>query len=493
MFKESRTTETIQGLCDLGYLNKKDIENNECIEKAVRSFRTEYENINLLDKRYSFYNPNQYSSFAQELNTVELDLLHNLTSLDGDFEIQQIPKYNEVGIISRVIHFRLNIYGLFATESPQKICEPFSIASENALAKLNTFYKQNKSKLELINLLGDLPKTEQFIVENVTDSNKRFIYIVKNNKYTLSSILKNNSISEDYHFFLSRVYQLFLWSHGFYNGKIDSELGVITEDALGSLLEIINNDSKLTKNRSLILQNFYSNKTFDGFNILNFVDLIRLLPHEYLDNVDGNNKPECESVAQAILSNQEALNTTISNTSFINLYNQTQEDNSLVKRIYYGAKRIIKLIPRFFKFIKDKIIDKIIDKVKEWSDFIKNIVIILFKEIRTGLTIFLHGLKFLFNPQPIANETLIISNFSLDFDNYNFINTSTDIKTIHKHINICNYFVNSLQVSLGFTGVILHTILYSWAGAWSIIDLYLLLGKEFKQYKKTRELYLKVY
>lgn len=152
LLERGRTEEVEQGLFDLGYLEK-----NDSISKAIVQFRTDYRAANLLlDRR------RQPLYFQQpELDPVELNLLHKLIALDGDFLITQLPIFGTSNLTTRVIHYRLETLGLYLHD----ISSVFDEMAVFALHQLADWLRLSKDLLSLVQLVGNIPA----LIKAVTD------------------------------------------------------------------------------------------------------------------------------------------------------------------------------------------------------------------------------------------------------------------------------------------------------------------------------------
>ena len=162
LLETGRRQEIEQPLIDLGYLNEIAIENNSPdrnshIAKAIRHFRKDYILAGLIPD----FAPNFSKIPPEELDGLELNLIHQLTGLDGEFSILNLPKNGTVNLSSRVIHYRLIILGVFT----KQVSNPIGMDSELALKTLNTWLVA-KNRTELLTMIGNLP----FLLQRILDS-----------------------------------------------------------------------------------------------------------------------------------------------------------------------------------------------------------------------------------------------------------------------------------------------------------------------------------
>jgi len=466
-FKQGRQTETKQGLCDLAYLSINEFDDDTKLEKAIRQFRKDYEGLNLLTKRFSFYNSNEFSNFATELNTFELELLNILTSFDGDFTISVLPHKKDINLISRLIHFRLNIFGLYGTNTTKDIEKPFSEVSLQSLGKINEYYKQGIDLLEIANLLGNLPKLDELIFRSATNE-KSNIYIPNN--YNKLVNIKELRGAYQYNDFLTRVFQMFLWTHGLYSGRIDGIVKEKTEDGYIDLVKLIS-QQKTHKDKSLDYK-IYPSKS-DDYYILKVVELLQQFPSETIEKKI--------SISNVLKEENIVIDEKLFTDDSINKhFEDTKNDLKEGRRLNYKGKRIVNSL----KVAVSDYFTEIKNDTSDLFNLITNIIKRLYKEIRTALTIFYHGLNFLFGSRTINSEN-IISDFDLNFDGVVVSNSQSTEELVQKHIDKCQYYTNSLKVSLGFTGIILRLF----TGNWNIVNFFITLSEQFKIYKTTNAEY----
>ncbi len=142
-----REQEIVQPLLDLGYLSQNDFSD---LAVAIRQFRLDYFSLELLPD----FTPNFLFLPPTELESEELNLLHTLTALDGDFALESLPAIGEVNLCTRLIHYRLATLGLYSAA----VEAPYSIASQTAMQKIRSWISAlPTSSLDLLNLLGNIP------------------------------------------------------------------------------------------------------------------------------------------------------------------------------------------------------------------------------------------------------------------------------------------------------------------------------------------------
>lgn len=175
--EHGRIEEILQPLLDLAYIEKAD---PILLSDGIRAFRQEYLALDLIPE----FTPSFLSLPDTELEGEELNLLHTLTALDGDFVLHELPKDGMVNLCSRIIHYRLSIHRL----CPCPIDHPFSKKSFQLSHQLYDWIEPlPEHPLDLINLLGDIPTMIQLVNENTKKRLDRRIVVFKYQKMTSPS------------------------------------------------------------------------------------------------------------------------------------------------------------------------------------------------------------------------------------------------------------------------------------------------------------------
>lgn len=143
LLEKGRLQEVRQPLMDLGFLK-----NGQPLATAIIPFRKAYQSLHLLPDLDINLGSNDI------VDGLELNLLHELTALDGDFVLDTLPTMRSVNLASRVIHYRLEILGLF----DKNVETPFSSSTIKQLDILNNWLNHSFDHLTLVNLIGDIPR-----------------------------------------------------------------------------------------------------------------------------------------------------------------------------------------------------------------------------------------------------------------------------------------------------------------------------------------------
>jgi hypothetical protein len=87
-------------------------------------------------------------------------LLERATDIDEGFRFSKLPDAGEVSLTSRIVHYRLDIFGLL----PFAISQPFDVINSQArLQELGDFLQRDK--LAALNLAGDVEKMTTHLLE----------------------------------------------------------------------------------------------------------------------------------------------------------------------------------------------------------------------------------------------------------------------------------------------------------------------------------------
>lgn len=151
-----RQQEIEQPLIDLGFLSGLNT-----FRANELSFQQEfYKSIYHFREAYFAAHLNRDSTLSiSDLGTnkpgsEELYLLHQLTGLDGNLDIPQMPELGQQNLWTRVLHYRLIVLGLF----PDPASTPFSNKSITAIEQLGNWLDiPLVDSLDIVNLAGHIP------------------------------------------------------------------------------------------------------------------------------------------------------------------------------------------------------------------------------------------------------------------------------------------------------------------------------------------------
>lgn len=519
----------LQPLIDLGYLAFEEIKQDGQerlihIERAVRHFRKDYEAQGFLGKRFSFHSFENESnrSYAIELNEVELKFLQSLVSFEGTLSLKQLPSIGTVSLLTRVIHYRLKILGLYGKESFQGVEALFDTTSLKGIREITALLGWTISDLDFINSIGNIEDLIEQIYQHISD-NKAFgnkmIYIDKDGVYQpqiYDSKPKQSTLL--YFEFLARIFQIRLWVDGLYNGAID---GIIkyyddkkdkndfsTQNAIDELIYYLNNDKEL-RNDPFIVEKEYKLKELkatyfynkmdnkDNVYFLNVIDLLKITK-----TMSGG---DSVSTASELLIDEDEEKLTkkifkkdgwfkkdvLFNEDIQEQFKKREEDffNGSKRRLYYGIRQ--------FGRIAKRVLRNIIKIINLGFNFLRRLAISVYREVKEGLKVFMHGFKFIVGKREILtsrksalpSESIdvaaasAITKFDLDCDSIVFFDNGIDVDTKKRHQEKCQNQVNSLEVSLSVTALILRWVLILSSGPVSWPSFLLMTARTLKQTK----------
>ncbi len=489
--------DALQPLIDLGYLElaaaKPENANRiEAITQAVKQFRKECEAENYLRKRYTFlpFEYNNYHIYAFSLNEIEQNFIQKTVSFDGDFLIQYIPNIGEVSLTSRIIHYRLQLFGLFPSD---KINRPFLAFSLEKLHWIKSFFEWKIDDLTLLNQIGDIEVLITAIHSELSNGkvSDKFIYLFKDGSFNLTVLQHPPEVVRKYYDFIARLFQMHLWANGLYHGAIDGKIldsddAYSTKSAIKELVRFINK----TRKRNLKVEQLYCETPLrDNTYFLNVIDLLN-------ETKSMQANVEINSVAEIVESNKKLTKMLFDEneqlTEKVKEKVIERKDSFWMKkrRFYFGIKQVCKTIgsniKRFFR--------RIANFIKRAFNLFKRIAVLVFQEIKEGVKIFLHGMKFLLGKRIIttakgSEPNALISKYDLDFDAQLFVADISDTSTAKQHIEKCKNQINALGISLVITGFVLRWALIISTSSISWTQLLLILAKKTKKVKLLKRIF----
>lgn len=525
--------DSLQPLIDLGYLtfeqcSPTNTAQPDFLKSAVKQFRKDYEAHQLIKKRFTFlpFHLEHYHSYAQQLNEIEQNFIQNLVSFEGDFILHQLPVFGQVSLASRVIHYRLEILGLYGKVLHQGIDAPFTKESLQPLQVIKGFFDWNISDLDFLNSVGNIEVLIDKIYTKLDegDVNKKFIYMDENGVFDTSNILSQSKEKTIlYYEFLARIFQIRLWMNGLYHGEIDgiikneNENKYSTKKAIEELVDYLRHDEEL-KNDAVIIKKGINLKKL---KVSYFYDKSEALEAFWLNVVDllyvtKSMKDDEEDVAIADLFIEEKDGVPVVDKKNRRLKRKLfKEDGQFEdeveteikernqhflegkkRRLYYGIRQFGRTIRRVIR----NLIRGIRRGIRLGFNLLKRVAIFIYKEVKEGIKIFIHGMRFLVgfrtiattvenseNPEnPEKNEPQAVTQFDLDCDSRLFISGNSDVKTMKRHDEKCKNQVNSLSISLIVTALVLRWALLLSSGSIAWTPFLLMIARTFKKIKKTK-------
>lgn len=478
--------EVTQHLAELGYLQVLQVNSltQSQIENALQKFEMELFASGLY--------PTEELSKERILGKTHFYryFLRRLTDIDEGIKFDEFPPGNNIGLRSRIIHYRLDLFGLWE----HSVGLPFNFNSISRIEQLAQFAKC--SQIEAINYLSDIEEftkhilkvytakelTITFISSQATDEQKR--KLDNRNRFSArleeefgedspyldelnDKVFRRNERKIDYGFlqkestnsfkkFLLRIMQIHQWQEGFYDGLLDSNIGKVTIDSLLTAIDSYNETDRKDIRPDRFIT--YLGNNFFMFNARFF--LREYTVEETTANEEKIWESLSDSVKQANSSEQSKIQENINKLkNEIFSGGKLTEKKGLLRRVYYGIKKMLKKASRLIGKIKKWIISGL---QKVWG-FLKKLFGNFFEKLRDGIKAFIAGLKFLLGKKLILTgdaNSMCISKFTLDADSTTLI-LGKNFEQINKHIDKSKYQMGAMVFSLAVTGSILKIVMQS--------------------------------
>ncbi len=454
------------------------------------------------------------------------ELLGDATDIDEGFRFESLPEKGTVNLITRIIHYRLDIFGLW----PFAINAPFNIVtSVAALQKIGEY--ASCTALEVINYLADVEeltkrllkvhKDEDFILAFKTkkaidkkvikdlDHSGKFKNQLKQDfggrseffKYLNDEVLNEKAKNVDFTFlnreainpfkqFVLRLIQVHQWQDGLYEGLLDSDIGEVTIKSILTAIELY----KLAGNKSIQSYRVLTH-VVNGYFLFNGLYFLQEYMIEEGDKISGSNSEE--KIVSDVLSNVERSDDQTLNAFQLNMEvlkielviaskSQPEEKKGFLKRIYFGIKKFLKKIVSISK----KIFGWIVDLTKKFWGILKKVFGHFFSKLAKGIKAFVDGIKFLLGKKSMTTKNdkgLISSVIRMDGDCFNIVaGNSTGI--IHEHNKKIKYNVTSMEFALTIVGGVLNIVMK----AFSVLSWPMLIFSIIKIFKNISESYKKL-
>lgn len=505
------SAEVIQHLRDLGYLNNLPINilsKDQSLIKAIADFESDFMESGILSSKQIEATKAMYDdAFAEEMLRILMDL-------DEGIPIKYMPEFGEMSLTTRVIHYRLNIYGLFQYSAKNA----FGFSSSLGLQTLRQYLGLN-SNLEAINLLAN----KEGVLKRILSiyGNQRcmmFLYLDKadfsrldfkpdklrsardffqllgqeydfNANYLVGfkrDILaeKKSDVkweyvrgrsSDDLTRFIIQVLQVHQWMDGFYEGKTDGEIGVMSLNSIASLLKFYNaEEDENVKLKSIL---YYIG---DGYFVFNGLHLIK---HYVIEDVPKNSE---EDVIHSLTVQSGRLNeadqikfeanlNSVLNSAKIELHDRKQKvRQGILKRAYFGIRAFFKKLFRIGKRLVKMILRHIKKIFSQLTDFFKRVL----EYGKQALRSFIQGIKYIIGRLPIitaSDSKVSISNSEFMGDTLSILYEGLSESELEKHQKKVLETQRSAQYSVAIVGEVLKLLKYMLKGfvGWPILILQL--------------------
>jgi hypothetical protein len=430
-------------------------------------------------------------------------LLERATDIDEGFRFSKLPDAGEVSLTSRIVHYRLDIFGLL----PFAISQPFDVINSQArLQELGDFLQRDK--LAALNLAGDVEKMTTHLLEIHPDEDFILAFKPRNTvepklkrqlnrtqkfkkqliedfgekteffRYLRKEILKEKPKKVDFNFlnlqiqkpfkkFIMRLIQVHQWQDGLYNGLLDSDMGELTINSILKTNELYNsaNDKRVPSFRILthLVDDYFL------FNALFFLQ-------EYMVEEEKTDHPEdrilndlMHNITQASDGELNAFDlhmNVIKGEIATASENKPVERKGFLQRVYYGVKKIFSKIAKFSR----KIFVWVVRFADQFKEILKKVFGGFFDSLSTGIRAFIAGIKTILGRGGIISSSengMIASVIRLDGDCYNFVTGNKSITLVDTHIKSVDTQVKNLRFSLAIVGGVLKIVatslsVFSW-------------------------------
>ncbi|RKD98758.1 hypothetical protein [Marinifilum flexuosum] len=480
-------------LDNLGYIeldrnSGKQTASFEQLEKGISLFRQEYD-LYKLDFHKSI---DRFGTFKSHLlSEEELDFLHELSSLEGEFELHHYPlkKIEQNPILSRVLNWRLGILSIFN----KSITNQLSNDLTKHLNLLGSWCNISGHE-QIIELLGNMEDLSMAIAKQdfysgsdyrhliyfknsyrklkdkgvkFTSNKKRFEsrlpFIPKESQNTLNLVRKKkvpfDSFQNDQlHQLMTRLVQIRLWLLGNYQGKLDNDLGPLSITGIHSLISYIHESygGKQGYKMSDLLMRLGNDRWVLNVNYL-FKALLPVLVRMESDKKMETISEEFSTIINKLEKEEDKKEV----LKVIDQQIKTEfESPSNRKSKTRGGKRLLRSIGRFFKRIGDFIKDGIqwvIESIKNLFKWFKNGIKILVRELKKAFHMAKTALSFFFSKRIVKSQNTnsqLITDYDFNFDSLTTV-IGTDKELIEEHIRKNRWITNALEEVSEFLGTVI--------------------------------------
>jgi hypothetical protein len=506
-----------QMLSDLGYLNTEFLSGifmENKIAEAYQAFYTDLQQSGLKSTREI----NEFTNIYQD--QAGLKLLESVTDIDEGILFTKLPELGEPGLMTRIIHYRLSLLGLY-TGPIQLNYNAFSYAG---LEKAATYV--NKSKLSTLNLLANLQSyTEAFLIENgflhsvvafksgisgkqkdvpeysgkfkrqirqdLKDHETQFEILeeklFRRNDDNVDLALLQSMAGEEINRFILRLIQLHQWMAGYYNGALDADFGELTLESLIEIIENYNEGSDDKVRAADVLA-----RVRDDYFIFNCLYFLKQYKEEnrQADQTMNTLAMLSDSYSKAEPDEQLAFETNFQ--AEIEVVRSGQDaipetKNGVLRRVFFGIRTFFK---KAFRFAR-KLFRWIVSGLKQAVTFVNNAIRMIYTFLKDAIRHFIEGVKFLLGKLPVTTQSsdgrFMYSNFDLDKDGLNIFETAnaSDVKI---HMDMVRQKVHSMSFSLALIGF-LYDALKAALSAAAVIAWPLFILKLVIAFKKVIDTY----
>ena len=510
---EGREEEFLQPLVDLGYLEGRICEPDlmdialskdrmkgpaarqleRAVRRGLRQFRKEAIAVGLLSGKELASDLGDGEDRGMHPGTKEMDLLHELVSLDGEGELEELPAAGDTGLRVRILQYQLDVYGCLKGE----VGEPFQAENFQQLERIRTWLGQDRPE-DLLPLLADaellcttlldsleFPLHSPMVAYFKTDyrgflwdgdrparfrkrleksiSPLQYVEVQKQIGFR-RRLLHRRLLDEaavlaversEINRFVVRLVQVRQWMRGFYHGRLDSDFGPVTLHSLGEFADV--HDVDLDE---LLVKAGHDEEGGDHW-CLNFVELLRCMKNcdtggqaETVNGLVGEFEDEMEELASA-KKNRVLMGV---GDSFKAYGRETKSNIREGRRVYYGSRSLVRSLSAGIK----KVVDFFVRGAKRIAKIAQNLAKLLFRMLREGLRVLGRGLKFLFGKRTITTrqgeEVAALTNFDFDMDVHGIFRPGLGKEALALHRESLQRVVNGLMFSMELTGTVLNIV-----------------------------------
>ncbi len=472
-----------QLLIDLGYLTQEflaDFNLNREVFEAYKLFEQDLLHSGLVSEGEL---SELYQVYGED---TALKLLEKTLDMDEGFNVSKVCAFGQQDIVSRVVHYRLSIMGLYEG----KVEQPFNAYSYQAIQALSKVLGTSMPKaLELTADIHDLTKFylnnqlydhslvsfdlsqavqipdysgkfKRRLKRDLRDHDKAFDFIkdqvlYRDDKKVNEAFLRRLS-DDPKNAFTIRLIQIHQWIEGTYEGTLDGELGDLTAKSLIDLITDFNESNEGALKTGEVLVRVKGDLCV--FNALYF-----LKKYQQESNV--------KDPLEGVLSN---LSTSLGQASeeakaqFEHNFNNQIEEvcsasskapekmNGFLKRVFVGIRGFFRKALKF----SGKIFKWLVELPKRVLSFLKNFIKNIYNFIKQAVKHLIEGILFLIGKAPVMtvqDRKLHYSNFDFDKDAISIL-SSEGMDSLKMHMDKVNKRVLSMRFSLLFISTVMNLL-----------------------------------
>ncbi|HAA10936.1 MAG TPA: hypothetical protein DCE41_04230 [Cytophagales bacterium] len=424
-----------------------------------------------------------------------LEALRLLMDFDEGTPLPRMPEVGEVSLLSRLVHYRLFIYGLYA----HKVDRPFGGADQPGRKQLRT-YTGLMNDLEAVNLLADKEGLTQrllrfwgydegMLVFQISEPpatldpeefrmNRAFIAMAKRDlkrspqetERLEKAILRTRNQNLDWSFiyahtgadiyrFFIRLIQVHQWTSGLYTGALNGEMEAITLGSVQTVVQLYNQSDPNDEDLHLKKMLAYLGEGYWVFNATHFLKIYMI--------EQGAGDPTESKVISELSYHADQLSPQVQREftqRTQQLMREAEEDlkeesrdviGRPFRRIYQGVKSFFRNLFRWGR----KMVDAIIRKAKGLWTSLREMFCRIIRGARRALLAFVNGVKMVLGKLPLMTAQageVGLSQLELTGDGFSVIPKGWSAQDLHQHRKAVMRFENGIQFSLMMLGELLR-------------------------------------